>query len=684
MPRYVGSLHLLKRYPIHPMISRIPFALCLLVMLSACSFTQKVRTGADAFSVKQYALAARLLEEEYQQTDRVDERAARAFMIGQSFENMRMPEHAAPWYKKAHEHRYGPAAQERYAETLRQSERYEEAIEVYRELMADGSQSQKYRGLITLCTQAIQWKADAPKSLYQVEPVTFNSSGSDYAPAVIAPDIVIFTSDRKSATGNNVYQWTGRSFSDLYMVNTATGQVQLYDHLVNTQVNEGTITFTSDRTEMYFTRCFQDRSHDSHCKLMMCRQRGASWSEPEVLPFVQDGINYGHPVLTGNDNILIFSSNDPAGAGGYDLFYSERLATGWNTPVSLGERINTTGNERFPFMHHDTLYFSSDHHPGLGGYDIFRSHLDANGQWTVPLNLLPPVNSGYDDFAFVIDTFAQASGDVLQRGYFSSSRNRDSADDIFAFRKVKPVPAGPEEIVTQKTMRPEQYHVYLVIRTMQPVFATPGDPNSERTGKAILPHVTVDIGEGLMMRREKSDANGTLILELAWDKTYEFQAKHLGFFTQHRAQSTTGIARTPDNPVVTLNMEIVMEPIFEDTEVILQDIFYDYDEWAIREDAKPALDALAKILHENPPIRIQLSSHTDCRGTDAYNQELSQKRAQSAVDYLIAQRIGEHRLVAVGYGESRPAVDCECTRCTEAQHQQNRRTTFKILPREQK
>jgi outer membrane protein OmpA-like peptidoglycan-associated protein len=146
--------------------------------------------------------------------------------------------------------------------------------------------------------------------------------------------------------------------------------------------------------------------------------------------------------------------------------------------------------------------------------------------------------------------------------------------------------------------------------------------------------------------------------------------------------STKSVPFEPGNPVYTFNMEIVMEPIFEDREIVMQDIYYDYDEWFIRDDAKPALEALAKMLKDNPQLRIQLSSHTDCRGELDYNQDLSQKRAQSAVDYLVSQGIPVSRLVPVGYGESRLDVQCACETCSEEEHQQNRRTTFKILPRQ--
>jgi len=464
------------------MISRSIFLFTTL-LLCACSFTQKIKTGADAFAVKQYAVAATMLQEEYETSERPEEKAQRAFLLGQSYEFMREPAQAAPWYRRAYDHHYGTTALEHHAEMLRQTEQYAAAIETYKELETATNDAQRYRGMITTCQQAMQWKDDEKLSPYHVQTSNFNSPAADYAPAVLGHDLILFTSDRSQSTGNTIYNWTGRNFSDLYTVNTSTGVVQPFEHVINTSANEGTVAFTSDRSEMYFTRCYADREFDSFCKLMMCRLRGASWSEPEVLQFTKEGINYGHPVITGHDSILIFSSNDPTGTGGYDLYYSQRTVNGWGTPVLLSNRINTIGNERFPSVYKDTLYFSSDYLPGLGGYDIFKTYLDAHGQWTPPFNLKPPVNSGWDDFGFVVDTFAKPQGDILEQGYFTSARNEGTGDDIFAYQKTRPVIASVPEVVEPQNPPRVSYQVYLVIKTMQPVFAVPDDPNSVRTGK---------------------------------------------------------------------------------------------------------------------------------------------------------------------------------------------------------
>ncbi len=510
--------------------------------LGACTFTQKIQSGKDAFTAKQYAVAVPMLEDEYAASQRPEDRATRAFMLGQCYEEMRQPDKAAPWYKKAFDDNYGTKALEHYADMLRQSEQYSEAITVYQQLMSGGADAQQYRGDITLCNQAIQWKKDAPTNPYKVKATDFNTADAEYAPYVLGPDVLLFTSDRQPSTGNGVYKWTGRNFSDLYSVNLSTGVVQPFEHALNTQYNEGTVAMTSDRSEMYFIRCFPDNEYDSHCKLMTCHLRGASWSEPEVLPFVKKGVNYDNPVIAGSDSLLIFSSDDPLGMGGYDLYYSLRSDTGWTSPVPLSARINTIGNERFPSVYNDTLYFSSDDHAGLGGYDIFKTYLDARREWTPPINLKAPINSGWDDFGFVVDTFSKPEGDILERGYFASSRNAKDGDDIFSYEKVRPTPPPPEVTAEEKPL-PTQSHLYLAIKTMEPVFATPGDPNSARIGKRPLPETVLEVSEGMTMRREKTDQTGLLILDVPLNKSYTIKAHKAGYLNQYRAVNNKGTGK---------------------------------------------------------------------------------------------------------------------------------------------
>jgi outer membrane protein OmpA-like peptidoglycan-associated protein len=168
-------------------------------------------------------------------------------------------------------------------------------------------------------------------------------------------------------------------------------------------------------------------------------------------------------------------------------------------------------------------------------------------------------------------------------------------------------------------------------------------------------------------------------MKLEWDKNYLVTARYRDHLAETVTIKTSDLVKNPSNPITTINQVLVLDPIFKNKEIELENIFYDYDEWAIREDAKPSLDHLSNIMKSNPSIRIQLSSHTDCRGTDDYNLDLSQKRAQAAIEYLITTGITANRLTAQGLGEAYKAINCECESCTEEEHQKNRRTTFKII-----
>jgi len=654
----------------------------LLVTGIGCEFTYKIKSGEEAYEIKQYAVATEMLGEEYGKTNVPQERAQKAYMMALSYEYMNNSRLAADWFKIASEDGYGDEALAKYAHNLTRLQKYDEAITIYRQLMAKSGNSTLYRPDITACNQAMQWLTDADKSAYTINTVEFNSSSADFAPYVMGPDVVLFTSDRDNGGGES-YNWTGRSFSDIYVAHTDANTVEKFDPVINSKHNDGTITFTSDRNKIYFSRCAQGDQYDFYCKLMMSEKRGGSWVEPVEMPFAKDGVNYAHPTLSENDSLMVFSSNDPDGAGGYDLYYTTLTAAGWADPIMLTGRINTIGDEMYPSLHKDTLYFSSDHHVGMGGLDIFYSYINARGDWTPAFNLKAPVNSGWDDFGFVVDTYTPMRGNVIQQGYFSSSRDSGSgSDDIYSFTRSLPVVQSDDQIADVE-IEPEEenihYELYLAVRVMEPIFADNNDPNSERTGKRPLVRARVNIEEGIRGSTFRTDEDGYLIMSIDWENTYAITAKFSGFLSKHVEFNAKVLEKDPENPITTHNVEIVLDPIFRGKEILLNDIYYDLDKWNIRSDAEPSLNGLVSILKDNPRIRIELGSHTDCRADDEYNIDLSQKRAQSAVDYLISRGIAGTRLQAVGYGETQFAIDCECTQCTEEEHQANRRTTFKIV-----
>jgi outer membrane protein OmpA-like peptidoglycan-associated protein len=225
----------------------------------------------------------------------------------------------------------------------------------------------------------------------------------------------------------------------------------------------------------------------------------------------------------------------------------------------------------------------------------------------------------------------------------------------------------------------EDFKLRLDGYVLEKIYTEADNPDSKLLGRKPLNGATVEVKFAKETKKFTVGEDGRFSMDLAEGTDYQFIAKKDGYLTGEAFFSTKGIGRDPANPVQTFEVEVVLDKIFLNKEIVLEDIYYDFDKWDIRADAQPTLNALARNLELNPKIRIQLSSHTDCRGNDAYNQELSQRRAQSAVDYLLSRGIGVERLSAKGFGEALPKANCACNRCTEEEHQFNRRTAFTVL-----
>ena len=653
------------------------FALTL-TFLASCTYTQKIRDGRTAYERKQYAVAVDMLEDEYKKSKSRVEQGKIAYLLGESYEAINKSDQSIRWYQIAYDNQYGVDALKSYAYALKKAERYDEAKRAFKDLGIEIGSPYEYRREISACEIAMGWKELPPE--YEIEVMPFNTSNADYAPVLYPPNKMLITSDRGTSTGDEEYNWTGNAFSDLFLVDLSSNAVSGFDAQVNSENNEGTASFNPDYSEMYFTRCYGGgKFGEDYCRIMVSYKEDGGWTIPQQLPFVKEGVNYGHPALSADGNRLYFSSDDPDGWGGHDLYYVDRSGGGdWGTPKLMSRVINTTSDEKFPFVDQDTLYFSSNGHTSMGGLDIFRTYKMNNGSWTPVYNLKSPINSGSDDFSYVVDySTPLQEKDILQAGYFTSSREDGIGnDDVYRFVKKIPPPA-PE--IVEDVPQPEDYKLILEGYVLEKIYENPTDPNSRVLGRKPLPGSTVNINWGRKKEQVTVGEDGLFRLELEEQTDYDFLAARESYLNNDAFFSTKGIGRDPNNPVQVFEIEIVLDKIFLDKEITLENIYYDFDKWNIREDAQPTLNELTRNLALNPDIRIQLGSHTDCRGQDRYNADLSQRRAQSAVDYLISQGIDASRLQARGYGEQDPAVDCLCTRCTEEEHQENRRTTFKII-----
>jgi len=655
-------------------------------LLAACQYTLKVKDGQTAYQLKQYDKAIPMLEKEFQRAQTRTDKGKIAYKIGDAYAHQGKPADAQPWFQEAYNNNYGPDALKAQAYGLKQLERYPEAKEAFKNLGIEIGSPYEYRKELTACQVAEGWKKE-PDNGWRLEPTAFNSPQNDFGAVPYHDGRLVFTSDRNMSTGDEAYTWTGKRFMDLFIVDAAAASPQGFDTRINTPANEGTPCFNKNFTEMYFVRSMGAyKGDDRFNRIFFCDREGDSWSEPKPLPFQKDRVNYVHPALSADGKTLFFAADDPEYGGGFDLFsvrINPSAEYGWDAPKPLSRNLNTTGNELFPVVDADTLYFASEGLPGMGGLDVFRTYRVDGNAWAPPINLKPPVNSGADDFAFVITHrekpgSARNPGDLLLSGYMTSNRVGGSgADDIYRVEKRIPPPIPPK--IDTPLVKPAEAKLLLDVFVLEKIYAVPGNPNAAVLGRKPLADAAVRATNNNKTQNLRTPVDGPVRIELAKNTDYEFMATHPDFLSNTGRFSTKGIAPDPNNPEQVFELEIVLDRIFKGQEIVLENIYYDYDKWDIRPDAEPTLNALSEVLRQNPGIRIQLGSHTDCRGNDDYNQNLSQKRAESAVNYLIGKGIDAGRLGAIGYGESNPAVTCVCARCTEAEHQSNRRTTFKIV-----
>jgi len=460
------------------------------------------------------------------------------------------------------------------------------------------------------------------------------------------------------------YGWTGNSFLRVYTAdrgadNGLSDAVIADEGINNVPYHTGPVAADEQGTTLYMTRTYpgkqgevsrenRRRYRTNKLELYIYTKGDDGGWQSEPFPYNKvEEYSVGHAALSGDGSILYFVSDMPGGQGGTDIWYSERQGDGsWGTPVNAGATVNSAGDELFPNVGPDgTLYYSSDGFAGMGGLDIFRSTGSRAG-WTRPVNLRYPVNSPGDDFAY-ITTY---EGEEGLAGYLSSNRNGGrGGDDIYSFTFEKP-------------------KIIIILK------GTASDKNTTDR----LADVSVTLYDGMreIVARKRTDGSGTFEFVLDRDKSYTVLGQKEKYHGDSAKVTTVGITESD-----TLEVALLLEPVFEVGKTFeLENIYYDFDKHNIRPDAAAVLDELVRTLRDNPTLRIELSSHTDSRGSDAYNLALSQRRAQSAVDYLVSRGIARDRMVARGYGETRLVNNCgNGVPCTREQHQANRRTEVTVL-----
>ena len=627
---------------------------------------RKVERAYETFAAGEYYNAIDNFKDAYSKTKKTDKnaRSELVFMIAECYRLVNDPQNAETWYQLAVMSSISkPEAQYWLAESMKKGGKFQEAIEEFRRYKQIAPSDARADQQIMACELALEWTRK-PEA-YRVEAIRdLNSRASDFSPAYARDDysLIYFTSSRDGTASRKTHGATGQNFTDIFesrLDKNEKWSSPVPVRGLNSEFEDGTPTFSADYREVYFTRCETGKREQKGCMIMHSTKEGDSWSTPNNTGILPDSLIAAHPALSPDGMTLYFVSDMPGGYGGKDIWYVTKTGDSWSPPVNLGTDINTSGDEIFPYIRSDgVLYFSSDGHIGMGGLDIFKAVRQPDGGWIVT-NMKPPINSYADDFGIIFEGSSE-------KGIFSSTRNERERDNLFGFE-----------------LPPLNFNVTGLVKDEQTDAPVPGAT------------VQLIASDGSNLQTE-TGAAGDFRFTLKANVDYIFLASKQNYLNGRERETTRGQEQSRNFMVTILLMAI-------DKPVELPNILYDFGRWDLRPESMISLDKLVETLLDNRNITIELMSHTDSRDTEEYNLQLSQRRAQSVVEYLIDKGIDTDRLSAKGYGESTPkVVDDEIAEQNpflrpgvtlteqyinslandeqrEIAHQINRRTEFKVL-----
>ena len=582
---------------------------------------RKTERAYSSFKAGEYFDAIDQFKDAYSKSRKTDKatRTELGYMVAECYRLTNDPKDAETWYRLAVKSSFSkPEAQYYLAESLKKNGKYQQALEEFNKYKQITPSDTRTDQEIRSCELALEWQRN-PEPFKVEELKDLNSPASDFSPAYGRDDfgLIYFTSSRQDAMGNKKHGATGQSFTDIFesrIDKKSKWSTPVPVENINSDFEEGTPSFSSDFKELYFTRCEAGKREKKGCVIMLAKRNGDKWGNPKNIGLLPDSLVAAHPSLSHDGLKLYFVSDMPGGYGSKDIYVVTRGSEGdaWSAPVNLGPDINTPGDELFPYIREDgVLYFASDGHIGMGGLDIFKAVPQADGSWAVT-NMKSPINSFADDFGITFQ-------DSQEKGIFSSTRKGRGNDDLYSFE-----------------LPPKRFNVTGLVK-------------DEKTGSPVSGSVVQLIASDGSNLQAETGAAGDFKFALKQDVDYIFLASKKGYLNGKDKETTKGQDKSRDYLVT-----LLLTPI--DRPIELPNIFYDYDKWDLRPESMVSLDKLVETLNDNPTITIELMSHTDYRNTDEYNLLLSQRRAQSAVDYLVSKGIDLERLTAKGYGKSTPKV----------------------------
>lgn len=593
--------------------------LCAILTVS-CGADQAVKKGDKFYAVGEYYDAATQYRKAYTQTPSKERtlKGQRAMKLAECYRRINLTNKAITAYNNAVRYKQADSLTQFYLGQLHlRNGNYKEAAKHYQTAIDSLPADNPYRTLakngLKSAQMAPQWRKEG--SDYTVKRMDiFNSRRAEYAPMLAGDEHeqLFFTSTRNQAQGDEYSGITGTKAADIFMAQKDDkgkwGKPQAIDSELNSNFDEGACCFSPDGRTMFLTQCKTDANYPRYATIVVSQRNDAAWSKPTELIISKDTLtSFAHPAVSPDGEWLYFVSDMPGGLGGYDIW---RCRLFGNNEVgmmeNLGERVNTPGDEMFPtFRPNGDLYFSSNGHPGMGGLDIYI--LSKGGNLSHPGS---PLNSQGDDFGMTFEG-------KRNQGFFCSNRGDSRGyDHIYSFY-------NPEIVQTVKGW------VY------------------EQDGYELPAAQVYMVGNDGTNLKLSVRGDGSFTQEIKAGVDYVFLGTCKGFLN-HQEQLRVEPVKKSEEYVLQFPLANISAP------VLIENIFYDFDKATLRPESQTALDELVKLLNENPNITIELSAHTDYKGSDQYNERLSQRRAESVVNYLIANGIAADRLTPKGYGEGKP------------------------------
>lgn len=607
--------------PKHKILLFLTGIIALLLILSGCGADNYARKAEEYYAIGEYFDAAEEFKKAYSHTPvkEKSKRGERAWKMAECYRRIGYSAKAAGAYQNAVRYKTGgPEAILRLAQMQHWMGKYNEAIKNYTLYLDSVPSSLEAKNGLEGCKLAAVWKKKG--SLYSIKKMPILSSRrADYSPALYGDnwDQLYFTTTRPQAKGEDASGITGVKMADIFFSQKDDkgkwSKPEAVEGELNTDFEDGACSFSPDGKTMYFTRCTHDPNYPRYAVIMSSNRSDATWSKPEEVKISNDTLStFAYTAVSPNGEWLFFSSDMPGGQGGMDLWKVSLDEHGFGAPENLGPKINTFADEVFPsFRANGELYFSSDGHPGMGGLDLFRAEQDTAGVWTLE-NLGSPMNSAGDDFGMTFEG-------LHNRGFFSTNRgNGRGWDQIMSFE-------CPEIVQSIKGW------VY------------------EKDGYELPEALVYMVGNDGTNLKLSVRSDGSFVQEVKPNVAYVLLGTCKGYMN-HKQEIFIDTSSVSREHVLQFPLASMTDP------VLIRNVFYEFDSAELTDSSTIALDSLAVLLAENPSVTIELSSHCDYRGRDEYNLRLSQRRAESVVNYLISRGLPAGRLIPVGYGESRPKI----------------------------